>query len=137
MDVVAYELSDLAGVVALCAAEGWASFTEDPERTDRVLVAPGVTAVVARDGDAVVGFAYLQSDGEIQAHLSCIAVAATHRRRGIARALLHEGLQQAGGARIDLVTDTASDFYASLTHQPHQGFRIYPPFVSEPAEREA
>lgn len=35
-----------------------------------------------------VGFAYLQSDGHIQAHLSLMAVSTTHRRRGIGRALL-------------------------------------------------
>jgi len=130
MDVVAYERTDLSGVVALCAAEGWRSYADEPERTGRVLVAPGVTTVVARDGRTVVGFAYVQSDGEIQAHLSCIAVATTHRRRGIARAMLHEAHRQAGGTRIDLLTDTAVEFYASLSHQRHEGFRIYPPFVS-------
>lgn len=129
MDVVPYERSDLEGVIALCAAEGWTSYVEDPERTDRVLVAPGVTTVVAREGGDVVGFASVQSDGEIQAHLSCIAVTSAHRRRGVGRALLHEAHQQAGGARIDLVSDTAEGFYVALTHTRRPGFRIYPPFA--------
>ena len=129
MHVVPYERSDLEGVIALCAAEGWASYVEDPERTDRVLVAPGVTTVVAREGGDVVGFASVQSDGEIQAHLSCIAVTAGHRRQGVGRALLHEAHQQAGGMRIDLLTDTAEGFYAALTHTRWPGFRIYPPFA--------
>jgi ribosomal protein S18 acetylase RimI-like enzyme len=93
-----------------------------------VLTAPGVTAVIARD-EEVVGFAYVQSDGEIQAHLSAITVRGSHRRRGIARRLLDEALTAAGGERIDLITDSAEGFYASLTHQRWAGFRIYPPFV--------
>jgi ribosomal protein S18 acetylase RimI-like enzyme len=39
--------------------------------------------VVALVDEQVAGFAYLQSDGHIQAHLSLIAVAAAHRRRGM------------------------------------------------------
>ena len=62
-----------------------------------------MTTVVAVDeeaGTGVVGFACLQSDGEIQAHLLLIAVEAAHRRRGIARALIAEALARAGGERI-------------------------------------
>ena len=129
MQVVPYERADLDGVLALCVAEGWPSFPADPTRAHRVLTAPGVTAVVAREGADVVGFAYLQSDGEIQAHLSSIAVAETHRRQGIARQLLHVALDRAGGERIDLVTDTAADFYTALHHKQWDGFRIYPPFT--------
>ena len=129
VQVVRYERRDLRGVVALCEAEGWSSYYLDPERVHRVLTAPGVTAVVAREGDEVIGFASLQSDGEIQAHLSNIAVAHSYRRRGIARKLLEVAIGRAGGQRIDLVTDNAVDFYASFTHKRQAGFRIYPPFV--------
>jgi len=121
-----FAAADLDGVVALCAAEGWPSFPEDPPRALRALTAPGVTTVVAADDAQVVGFAQLLSDGEIQAHLSLIAVAPGHRRRGIALAMLKAGLERAGGVRIDLITDTAPEFYAALPHRRMDGFRIYP-----------
>jgi len=128
MDLAAYARQDLEGVVRLCDDEGWPSFGADPERAHRALTAPGVTAVVARDGSDVVGFAYVQSDGEIQAHLSSIAVDRSRRRQGIARQLLQLAIEQAGGERIDLITETSSGFYAALTHKHWDGFRIYPPF---------
>jgi ribosomal protein S18 acetylase RimI-like enzyme len=50
------------------------------------------------------------SDGEIQAHLSLIAVDPAYRRRGIARELIASALRVAGGLRIDLITDSAEEF---------------------------
>jgi GNAT superfamily N-acetyltransferase len=82
-----------------------------------VLTAPGVTAA---GGTGRIGrhwFRIRASDGEIQAHLSNIVVARASRRQGIARQLLRLAIQKAGGERIDLVTDSASDFYASLSHK--------------------
>lgn len=128
-----YTAERLPGVLELCTNEGWSSFPDDPERAHRVLTAPGVTTVVAVEGAHVVGFAYIQSDGEIQAHLSLIAVAMTHRRRGIARELLQLALDTAGGLRVDLISDAAEGFYRALTHESWSGFRIYPPFtVADP-----
>ncbi|ADB31673.1 GCN5-related N-acetyltransferase [Kribbella flavida DSM 17836] len=126
MNVTRYERSHLPGVQAICAAEDWPSLSENTERAHAVLTAPGVTTVVAVEHDEVVGFAYLQSDGHIQAHLSMLAVRADHRRRGIGRALLEYAAPLTGALRIDLVTDTAGDFYKSLPHRTYQGFRIYP-----------
>ena len=129
VEYVTYQRGHLEGVVALCDAEGWRSFAEDLNRANRVLTAPGVTTIVAIDCDAVVGFASLQSDGEIQAHLSTIAVDGSRRRSGIARRLLQEALDRAGGQRVDLITDSAESFYEALTHKRWSGFRVYPPFV--------
>jgi ribosomal protein S18 acetylase RimI-like enzyme len=123
-----YKRQHLERVVRLCAEEEWPSFPADPERAHRVLTAPGVTGVVAIEGADVIGFAYLQSDGEIQTHLSLIAVDRTRRRRGIGRALIREALRIAGGERIDLVTDTAEEFYESLDHRRMTGYRLRPPF---------
>ena len=128
MQLGPYEMGDLEGVIALCEAEGWPSFATDPERTHRVCTAPGVTSVVARDGSEVIGFAYLQSDGEVQAHLSLIVVSRGRRREGIARQLLQLALDRAGGQRIDLITDSASEFYEALPSRTMLGYRIYPPF---------
>ena len=131
-EVRLFQAGDLDGVVELCAAEGWPSFPEDRARALRALTAPGVTTVVAVEGARLAGFAQLMSDGEIQAHLSLIAVDPAFRRRGIARAMLREALARAGGVRIDLVTDTAPDFYAALPHRRFDGFRIWPQIDKPP-----
>jgi ribosomal protein S18 acetylase RimI-like enzyme len=128
-----YERADLAGVIALCRQQGWPSFPADPERAHRSDDSPrGDHCRRRRRGGRrrVVGFACLQSDGEIQAHLSLIAVDAA-RRRGIARALIAEGLARAGGERIDLVTDSAEAFYERLAHRRMAGYRLYPLFDAE------
>jgi ribosomal protein S18 acetylase RimI-like enzyme len=126
VDVRLFRPADLDAVIALCAAEGWPSFPQDPARALRALTAPGVTTVVASDGAHIAGFAQLLSDGEIQAHLSLIAVNPAYRRRNLARRMLRHGLEVAGGSRIDLITDSAPEFYAALPHRRLEGFRIWP-----------
>jgi len=42
--------------------------------------------------------------------------------------MLAFGLAEAGGLRIDLVTDSAEGFYRALSHRPMAGYRLYPPF---------
>ena len=135
MNIRPYTPSDLPGVLQLCRGEGWPTFVEDPRRANRALTAPGVTTMVALEGGEVIGFAQLQSDGEIQAHLSLIAVATEARRRGVGRQLIVEALQAAGGLRIDLVTDHGDGFYASLPHIPMSGFRLYPEYSGPDRER--
>jgi ribosomal protein S18 acetylase RimI-like enzyme len=126
VEVRLFQPGDLSGVIALCAAENWPSFPEDPARALRALTAPGVTTVVAADGDRVAGFAQLLSDGEIQAHLSLIAVGPAYRRQNVARDLLRLALELAGGSRIDLITETAPEFYSAMPHRRLEGFRIWP-----------
>jgi ribosomal protein S18 acetylase RimI-like enzyme len=126
MDIVGFQRSHLAGVIALCEQEQWATFGADPQRAWRALTAPGVITMVARDGDRVVGFAQLQSDGEIQAHLTLIAVSRDHRRGGIGRRLIEEAFGRCGAERIDLCTDSADAFYESFEHRRFSGYRIYP-----------
>lgn len=129
VEVRPYRREDLDGVLKLCEAEAWPSFPADPDRAHRALTAAGVTSVVAHADGEVVGFAQLQSDGEIQAHLSLIATAAAHRGQGIARRMLALALARAGGERIDLITDSAERFYAGLKHNRRlAGFRLWPPF---------
>ena len=121
-----YSSADLAGVLSLCEQENWPTLPADPARAHRVLTAPGVTTVVATEHGVVAGFAQLMSDGEIQAHLSLIVVRKDFRRRGLARELIKLALRQAGGLRIDLVTDGAEAFYAATPHFKLSGFRLYP-----------
>lgn len=124
-----YVEDDLAGVIELCVAEGWPSYPEDPARAHRALTAPGTTSVVAVDDERIVGFAHMLSDGEIQAFLSNIVIASTHRRQGIARQLIAESFERAGGIRIDLITESADAFYETLQHKRSSGYRVYPPFT--------
>jgi ribosomal protein S18 acetylase RimI-like enzyme len=135
MEYRRYEPDDLPGILRLCRLEGWPSLVENPLRASRVLTAPGVTTMVAVEGAEIAGFAQLQSDGEIQAHLSLIAVDPRHRRKGVARELIARALREAGGLRIDLLTDSAEPFYAELPHVRMQGFRVYPEY-SGPDQRQ-
>lgn len=121
-----YAPADLTEILELCRKEGWPSFPADVARAARALTAPGATTMVACDSGRVVAFAQMLSDGEIQAHLSLIAVDEAWRRRGIARELIARCLSIAGGERVDLVTDTATEFYATLPHRRMEGFRLYP-----------
>jgi len=111
------------GVVALCRAEGWESWTH--ERTLRALSAPGVIASVAVEGEAVVGAAELLSDGAVMAYLGLLVVAEPARGRGIGRALIAEVFARSGMERFDLLTDDAVGFYRTLPHTEKPGFRLY------------
>jgi ribosomal-protein-alanine N-acetyltransferase len=55
-------------------------------RLTRLIGSANHTAVVARDGSRIVGFAIMEF-GDERAHLVLLAVRPTHRRRGIGRAL--------------------------------------------------
>jgi ribosomal protein S18 acetylase RimI-like enzyme len=121
-----YEEVDLDAVLNLCAAEGWATYVEDPARAHRVFTAPGVVSIVATVDDEVVAFAYFQTDGAIQAHLSQLVTDERSRNAGIARALLAYAFPLLGATRIDLITDNAGGFYRRLTHKEQLGFRLYP-----------
>jgi ribosomal protein S18 acetylase RimI-like enzyme len=121
--IVPYAPEHRPGAIRLFAAELWLSYTRDPQRTCRALRAPGVSSLVALEGDAVVGVVQVQSDGEIQAHLSVLVVAREHRRRGLGRRLLAEALAAAGGERMDLLS-IADGFYASMTTRRFSGWRL-------------
>lgn len=112
-------------VIELFAAEGWETYTDDPERTFRALTAPGCTALAAVDDGEVAGLVQIQSDGEIQAHLSLLLVGAQWRGRGLGRTLLRAALGRAGGMRLDLLT-RAGDYYVALGAEAVPGFRLRP-----------
>lgn len=121
------EPGHIPGIMRLCKREGWPSFLEDPDRTWRALTAPGVITAVARVNGQVAGFAQLQTDGLVQAHLSLIVVDSAHRRQGIGRRLIEDCFARAGVSRIDLISTEGSDaFYDSFPHRRFPGYRIYP-----------
>lgn len=106
----------------LFAAERWQTYAADPERTYRALTAPGATTLVAIDKGVVAGLVQLQSDGEIQAHLSALIIGAQWRR-GLGRALVWEALARAGGLCIDLLSRSGS-YYLSLGAESVPGIRL-------------
>ena len=127
IDYVPIAREHLDGVIRLCEIEKYPSYIQDAERTWRALTAPGVCTVVAIQDGRAVGFAQMQSDGLIQAHLILIVVDRDLRRRGIGRRLIWEAFTRAGGQRVDLLsTEGADAFYRSFEHQEFPGFRIYP-----------
>jgi ribosomal-protein-alanine N-acetyltransferase len=65
------------------AGLGW-SYRGD--RITRLIDSPNHTAVVARDGSRIAGFAIMEF-GDERAHLVLLAVRPSHRRRGIARTM--------------------------------------------------
>ncbi|WP_374968096.1 GNAT family N-acetyltransferase [Terrabacter sp. BE26] len=128
--VLVYNRSHLDEVVALCSEEGWTDYVKDPERTHRVLTAPGVISLVALDQGkaAVVGFIQLQGDGELQAHVSLLLVKPQYRLRGVARLLLGRALRDSGCVRADVFVegDDATAFYRRMPHKEGKGFRLQP-----------
>jgi ribosomal protein S18 acetylase RimI-like enzyme len=118
-----YAQAHLEGLIALVAAEGWTEYTEDAERTHRALSARGVTTLVALARDRVVGAIQVQSDGVIQAHVSLLLIDPEWRGRGLATRLLREGLEHAGGLRLDIRTRTEG-YYERLGASRSLGFRL-------------
>jgi len=116
----------LTAIIELCRLQNYSSYTANAERTWRALTAPGVVTVVALNDERVVGFSQIQSDGEIQAHLSLVIVDHAFRKQGIGRGLIQEGFKHIGAGRMDLITEDAQSFYRSLPHKEWSGFRIYP-----------
>jgi ribosomal protein S18 acetylase RimI-like enzyme len=113
----------LDGLIALVAAEDWAEYTEDADRTDRALNAPGVTTLVAIADGRVVGAIQVQSDGIIQAHVSMLLIDGEWRGRGLGSRLLREGLDRAGGLWLDVRTRTEG-YYERLGASRSLGYRV-------------
>lgn len=76
----------------------------------------------ARDGERVVGMARLISDGVCNAYLVDVWTASSHRRQGIASALLRTLLDEVPGQHVGLQTDDAQELYRSLGFEPQPEF---------------
>jgi ribosomal protein S18 acetylase RimI-like enzyme len=124
VSIASYEPRHLDGVVALCSAQGWPSWTH--ERTARSLASPCVFAAVAEDGGNIVGAAVLLTDGELISYLGMLVVAERLRRRGVGTALIQKLFELSGRDRMDLLAeDSAGPFYESMAHKTKPGYRIY------------
>ena len=76
----------------------------------------------ARDGDRVVGMARLISDGVCNAYLVDVWTASTHRRQGIASAMIRGLLDEVPDQHVGLQTDDAQELYRSLGFEPQPEF---------------
>jgi ribosomal protein S18 acetylase RimI-like enzyme len=124
--ILQFEDRHIDGVVALCEAEGWPSWTS--EAVSKAFTAPGVLALVAEDHGSVIGAAELLTDGSVMAYLGVLVVAAEARRKGVGRALVDELFRRSGLDRMDLLSEVGSKgFYESLPHRTKPGYRIYAP----------
>jgi ribosomal protein S18 acetylase RimI-like enzyme len=123
----------LEGLIALVAAEGWAEYTDDVERTYCALTAPGVTTLVAIQGGRVAGVIQVQSDGLIQAHVSMLLIDRNARGAGFGSRLLREGLERAGGLQVDIRTRTEG-YYERLGASRSLGFRLTREDLGLPAD---
>ncbi len=77
------------------------------------------TAVVAFDGEAVVGTARALSDGVCNAYVVDVWTHAPYRKRGVARAMLAALESRLRGQHVYLFTDSAADFYRRLGFKEH------------------
>jgi ribosomal protein S18 acetylase RimI-like enzyme len=125
VDIRPFEDGDADGIARLSTTVQWPSLT-DPDVVRRVCTAPGSSAYVAAEDGRLVGWAQALGDGVLQSHLGFVAVHPDHRRRGIARLLVVATFQATGTKRMDLITDSAEEFYGGFPHKRMSGFRIYP-----------
>ena len=99
---------------------GLSGWSWDPERVARSIRARDTSVLVADCQGHFIGFA-IMNFGDTQAHLSLLAVTATHQRCGIGRLMmnwLEESALAAGIATLDLELRAnnyaARDFYRAL-----------------------
>jgi ribosomal protein S18 acetylase RimI-like enzyme len=116
--------ADVSGIQRISSAEGWPSPTERPDDT---LFAwqHSWPALVAIDGETVVGFVRGLTDGAISIYIAEMAVDAQQRGRGIGRALLDTCHFLYPTTRLDLLSvDDAQAFYKACGFRAvYQGMR--------------
>jgi ribosomal-protein-alanine acetyltransferase len=101
----------------LFGADAWSAETVQSE-----VDGPGRDAVVAVDGDRLLGYAVIMGAGDL-ADLQRIAVHPDHQRQGIARALLDEVLAHAAGHGADrMLLEVSTANAAALAFYAAAGF---------------
>lgn len=119
-----FDMAHVDGIVVLCAAQGWPSWTRDS--VAKAFTAPGVIAITALNEGKVVGAAQLLTDGHVIGYLGLLVVERDSRGNGIGHALVAELFERCGLARIDLLSEPGStSFYESLPNKVKPGYRIY------------
>ncbi len=96
------------------------------------LKAPDVTFCAAWDGDALLAVGALKRLAADHGEIKSMHTAATHRRRGVARAMLLHLLDAAramGLSRVSLETGSADYFAPARALYRRHGFAECPPFA--------
>jgi GNAT superfamily N-acetyltransferase len=77
---------------------------------------------MAWDGDVLIGMARLLSDGVCNAYLVDVWTRSSHRRQGIASAMVRSLLAAVPGQHVGLQTDDMGPFYERLGFRPQPEF---------------
>ena len=104
-----------------CSRPIWSrtpSTTAAPRPALRRSFAASQHAAIAWDEDLVVGTARLLSDGVCNAYLVDVWTRSSHRRRGVATAMVRDLMARVPGQHVALQTDDAEAFYESLGFSP-------------------
>ena len=110
IEVSRYEAVDLDGILDLCTPERWPALPGAAQEAAAALASPDATSLVVRDGQRVVGFAHVLSDGR-SALLTTLRVAGGQEGRGIGTRLMVEAYRAAGELPLEVVTDSGVPFY--------------------------
>lgn len=112
---------DLDEVVALYSSSGLGARrpVQDRPRMRSMLDAANLI-VVCRDGAELVGIARSLSDFSYVTYLSDLAVAMSHQRRGVGRALIEETARLGSPAKLVLLAaPDAASYYPHVGFAPH------------------
>jgi ribosomal protein S18 acetylase RimI-like enzyme len=135
MEIVPYRPQYLDDLLALCKEEGWLTFAANPGRAGRAMTNPGVTALVALEHGAALGFSQAVGDGCFGGYLCMLLVHPEARGSGIGKALVERTLVESGVLRLDLLSsDRAMSLYERFPHNRIPGFRLYPDESLRPPE---
>jgi ribosomal protein S18 acetylase RimI-like enzyme len=122
--------ADLPAVLALWRAATDASSTDDVPALETLVAHDPASLLLATDQGTIVGSVIALFDGWRGA-MYRLAVLPSHRRQGIATALVHEGerrLEASGACRLHMIvaaTETAAQaFWAAVGYEPTDQLRF-------------